>query len=291
MMSQQAGVERHRADHTSSFPENMHCITMSYISLKSLNTLSLRALREKASSTRLSYRGRCYHNDHAAQPTSHVNHENKFFRPPSLGLQSPGTALLPSKSSIHKNYYSSSSSMNAGMFGWVREKFEEREKGKQAAKLIDQIALMANAETWTLKMFADEVDETLSSWRSKIPGMGGTRQIKTAKETQKVAKAMMEQFGGDATVEDIANLDRKQKLKLSIASEMPLDDVNVILDQFRNMEIMHRILRYRKVNGKPLPTDEAGLKMAMQQDGIKVMTNQEKKAMRDAYAKKQGNSK
>mmetsp|Transcript_18405 Transcript_18405/g.35834 ORF Transcript_18405/g.35834 Transcript_18405/m.35834 type:complete len:264 (-) Transcript_18405:80-871(-) len=263
---------------------------MPYSSLKPLNSLSLRALRGKASATQFSSHGRCYHIENSILPTSTLNHENKISQPVSSGLQFPSSPLLPSKSLTHKHYYSSSSVMTAGMFGWVREKFEEREKGKQAAKLVDQIALMANAETWTLKMFADEVDETLSSWRSKIPGMGGTRQIKTAKETQKVAKAMMEHFGGDATAEDIANLDRKQKLKLSIASEMPLDDVNVILDQFRNMEIMHRILRYRKVNGKPLPTDEAGLKMAMQQDGIKVMTNQEKKAMREAYAKKQGNA-
>ena len=135
-------------------------------------------------------------------------------------------------------------------------------------------------------MFADEIDETLNSWRTKVPGMGGTSQIKAAKETQKVAKAMLELLGQGATAEDIAGMDRKAKLKLSIASQLPMEDVNVILQQFRHMELMHRILRFRKESGKPLPTDDEGLKMAMQQDGIKVMTNQEKKEMREAYAKK-----
>jgi hypothetical protein len=34
-----------------------------------------------------------------------------------------------------------------------------------------------------------------------------------------------------------------------------------------------------------LPTDQAGLNMAMQQDGMKVMTNKEKKDLRKAFGK------
>lgn len=205
------------------------------------------------------------------------------------------TSQLPSNSSfsqyqstnntlatIHRASFSTESSESSGVFGWVQDKFTQREKDKQAAKLIDQIKLMANTPTYTLKMFADEVDEQLSSWKTKIPGMGGTNEIKAAKESQAVVKEMLTQLGSDISAGDIANLDRKQKLKLSIACDKPLDDINRVLALFRQMEIMHRILRYRKENGMTLPTDQAGLNMAMQQDGMKVMTNQEKKELRKA---------
>lgn len=184
---------------------------------------------------------------------------------------------------IHRASFSTESSENSGVFGWVQDKFTQREKDKQAAKLIDQINLMANTPTYTLKMFADEVDEQLSSWKTKIPGMGGTNEIKAAKESQAVVKEMLTQLGSDISAGDIANLDRKQKLKLSIACDKPLDDINRVLALFRQMSIMHRILRYRKENGMTLPTDQAGLNMAMQQDGMKVMTNQEKKELRKAF--------
>ncbi|KAL3798397.1 hypothetical protein HJC23_005050 [Cyclotella cryptica] len=173
------------------------------------------------------------------------------------------------------------------VFGWMRDKWEQNEKTKQAAKLVDQIALMANTPVWTVKMFKDEVDETLSSWRTKIPGMGGTAQVQAAKDTQKVVNAMVNQLGGGATAQDVANMDRKQKLKLAIECELSMNEVNVILKQFRQMELMHRILRYRKEKGLALPSDAEGLKMAMQQDGVKILTNAEKREMRETMAKSQ----
>jgi len=171
------------------------------------------------------------------------------------------------------------------VFGWVQEKLATRAQDKKAAKLVDQINLMVSSPIWTLKMFADEINETLSSWTTKIPGASRTAEIKAAKETQVVVNAMVENLGDKVTAGDIARLDRRQKLKLVIACKKPMDEVNSVLNSFRQMEMMHRILRYRKENGIPLPTDEAGLKNAMQKDGIKVMTNQEKQEMREAYSK------
>jgi len=134
-------------------------------------------------------------------------------------------------------------------------------------------------------MFADEIDETLSSWQTKIPGASRTREIQTAKETQIVVKGILDHMGEDVTAGDIAKLDRRQKLKLSIACKKPMDEIDNVLQSFRQMEIMHRILRYRKENGIAMPTDEDGLKLAMQQDGLKVMTKEEKQEMKEAYGK------
>jgi hypothetical protein len=60
-----------------------------------------------------------------------------------------------------------------------------------------------------------------------------------------------------------------------------VEDINSVIQQFRIMDLMHRVLRYRKANGKPLPTDEAGVRTAMMEDAQNVMTNQEKKEMRE----------
>lgn len=134
-------------------------------------------------------------------------------------------------------------------------------------------------------MFKDEVDETLSSWKTKVPGMGET--VQAAKDTQKAVTQLVAQLGPGATAQDVAAMDRKEKLKMAIACEMTMDEINMILKQFRQMELMHRILRYRKENGIELPKDADGLKMAMQQDGMKILTNAEKKEMQKVVAKSQ----
>jgi hypothetical protein len=171
------------------------------------------------------------------------------------------------------------------VIGWIQDKLTERAQNKKAAKLVDQISLMANTPTWTIKMFADEIDETLSSWQTKIPGVSRTSELQAAKDTQQVVRAMLDHLGDGVTPEDIKKLDRKQKLKLVIACKKPMDEVDRVLQSFNQMSIMHRILRYRKENGIPLPSDEDGLKMAMQSDGMKVMTKEEKEEMRETYGK------
>lgn len=59
-----------------------------------------------------------------------------------------------------------------------------------------------------------------------------------------------------------------------------------MIQQFRTMELMHRVLRYRKINGKPLPTDEAGMRAIMMEDAQNVLTSQEKKEMRGEAVKR-----
>ncbi len=196
-----------------------------------------------------------------------------------------GSFILHQRTDIQLQTSSISTTAPRKIVGWIQDKLTERAKTKKAAKLIDQIALMANSPTWTIKMFADEIDETLSSWQTKIPGASRTSEIQTAKETQIVVKGILDHLGNDVTTEDIAKLDRKQKLRLSIACKKPMDEIDAVFQSFRQMEIMHRILRYRKENGIAMPTDEDGLKLAMQQDGLKVMTKEEKQEMKEAYGK------
>lgn len=174
--------------------------------------------------------------------------------------------------------------------GWINDKMLQRSKNQQAEQLQKQIDLMSNAEIWTLKHFADEIDTTLNSWSNKMLGglqKNSKEQVK-AKLNQAVATGLVEQLGGETSAAEAINMDRKSKLKLAISCKKSIEDVNSVISDIQNMEIMHRILRYRKENGTQLPSDQEGLKLAMMQDGTKVMTEKEKAAMKEAYMKQQG---
>lgn len=207
----------------------------------------------------------------------HNSTTSRHLNPP------PQTRTANNNGFFRTSFYSSTPPRS--VFGWVQEKLSARAQNKQAAKLVDQVNQMANSKTWTIKMFADEINETLNSWTSKIPGAGNSAEMQQAKQTQIVVNAMIGNLGENVTAGEISKLDRKAKLKLAIACKKPMDEVNSVLESFKQMEIMHRILRYRKENGIALPTDQNGLKMAMKEDGMKVMTGQEKVEMRKAYQK------
>lgn len=49
---------------------------------------------------------------------------------------------------------------------------------------------------------------------------------------------------------------------------------------------MQQVLRKRKLDGKPLPTDEAGMKAAVQQDGQKVLSKGQRKEIMKARQRK-----
>ena len=210
--------------------------------------------------------------------------ETATRRPIATNSQLAPHILSSTYSNVHLQRASISSTPPRHIIGWAQEKLQERAQNQKSVKIVDQINLMANAEKWTAKMFLDEIDETLSSWATKVFG-SNTLEIQKAKESQLIVKGMMEVCGDDVTAADISKWDKKTKLKVAIACKRPMDECEMVLGSFQQMDIMHRILRYRVKEGLELPVDEAGLKMAMQTDGQKVMTKAEKKEMRDLYAK------
>lgn len=220
----------------------------------------------------------------SGRPSVNVTLTGTFGHANIIGSTTPKSLLRPDIMGLQQRS-SISTTAPRRVIGWIQDKLTERAMTKKSAKLVDQISLMANSPTWTIKMFADEIDETLSSWQTKIPGLSKTAELQAAKDTQLVVKAILDHLGEGVTPDDIKKLDRKNKLKLVIACKKPMDEVDRVLESFKQMAIMHRILRYRKENGLALPTDEEGLKNAMQSDGIRVMTKEEKEEMREAYGK------
>lgn len=69
------------------------------------------------------------------------------------------------------------------------------------------------------------------------------------------------------------------QLKISLQSGAELKDINALVSQFESMDIMHRVLRYRVENGKPLPVSEEDAKNIMQNDVRHALSEKEMKDM------------
>jgi len=138
---------------------------------------------------------------------------------------------------------------------------------------------MANAESWTLLHFNDQIKEATGGWRSMIPGMGRVDAIKKMRETQKLLEAAMDIVGSDAGAKELKEIGKKEKLKISLKSGAELKDINALVSQFESMDIMHRVLRYRVENGKPLPVSEEDAKNIMQNDVKYAFSEREMKDM------------
>merc|ERR1712110_664351 len=93
-------------------------------------------------------------------------------------------------------------------------------------------------------------------------------------------------MGNNANIDDLKFMGKKVKLKISLESKADLSDINTLIQNFKSMEVIHRVLRYRKFNGKSLPSNEENLRTILQTDSPKVVTNKEKKDMRRALFKK-----
>lgn len=152
--------------------------------------------------------------------------------------------------------------------------------------MAEQLEKMSNYEVWTLGCFVDDIKTSLSDWKTKIPGMSMTAQVKAMKDSMKVVNAVTSKVGEDATLDILTSLGRKEKLEIALQADCSLEDLNSTISQFRNMEIMHRVLRYRKSNGRPLPKDEKMMQLAIQEDGKNVLTKKEKKQMMVIHRKR-----
>jgi hypothetical protein len=73
---------------------------------------------------------------------------------------------------------------------------------------------------------------------------------------------------------------------MSLKSGVSLEDINMLVQQCQSMYVMHRVLRYRKLNGKSIPKDEPSMKAALQADGGKILKPGEKKAMQKKRSKR-----
>jgi hypothetical protein len=181
---------------------------------------------------------------------------------------------------------SSTTTSSPGFFGRVQNAFIDRQKKSQQQQLAEALEKMADSPVWTIKDFSEDLERNTKGWRAMLPGV--SNELKMVKETVAIAKAVIEEMGEDVTMEELMDMSRIQKLRVSVNSEASVEDVNLMLKQFQAVDIMHQVLRRRKMEGKPIPTDEHSVQTIMQTEGMKSMTKSQRSAMRKSYMKKAG---
>lgn len=173
-----------------------------------------------------------------------------------------------------------------GFFGRIKNAITARQERLAQEQFAEQVGRMANSEKWTIQNFSDDVSKSVDSWRTKIPGMSNLQQVKAAKKTSNIAKAVVEVLGGGATAEELLNMSRTQKLNVAIKSKESVEDVNLMVAQFQGVQMMHQVIRKRKLEGKAIPTDEAGIRSVLQSESLGAMTKGQRKAMMESRQKR-----
>ena len=137
---------------------------------------------------------------------------------------------------------------------------------------------MANKEKWTLSDMKAELDEVVSSWSSKVPGLNNVKELEISKKMHKSLVATISVVG-DATLDRVEKMTRIEKLKAAAASQSTVQDINILIDQFSHTTVMHKILRDRLKNNKPLPETPESAQTILQAEARKHLSAQQKKKM------------
>jgi hypothetical protein len=164
--------------------------------------------------------------------------------------------------------------------------WKERQEKKEAEKYKTRIAEMAEKEKWTLAEMKKELDEAEQSWLSKLGGDRVSKELAVAKQMHKSVSGIASIVGLDASDDELDGLSKKDKLKAAVAGETTVEDINLLIQQFQSMSLMHRIVRKRKVEGKPIPQTPDALQAIMQVEGPKLLSKTQKARIMDAQAKK-----
>ena len=121
---------------------------------------------------------------------------------------------------------------------------------------------MANIKVWTLGEMHQELADSLD-WKSKIPGISGTKEVKDARSILELVEALIEVAGKDASNEELVKLKKVEKLRAASKAGKTMQEMNSFFDQFEIMCMMQRVLRRRKLQGKTLPMTQDSLQMVM----------------------------
>ena len=154
-----------------------------------------------------------------------------------------------------------------------------RQEAKEAEKYTKRVTEMAEKAFFTVGDMSDELGEAVSSWAAKIPGLNNNKEINQAKAMHKTINGLMEITGRDATVDTLSELSRAEKLKAAVAAETSVEEINVVIQQFEGMSLMHRVLRKRKEEGRPIPKTADSMQAVIQTEGPKLLTKAQKSRM------------
>jgi len=156
---------------------------------------------------------------------------------------------------------------------------------KEAEKFKERAISMSLKDQFTLTDFSEELAEA-TGWKSKIPGVSSTKEVKKAKELKAVIESLIKQKGKDATDIEIDELSKLERLRAASAAEVTLADVDQFVEQFGNMCTIQKVLRQRHLEGRSIPLTQEKLMFVVQAEGHKHMSQKQKDQMRQKAKKK-----
>lgn len=165
---------------------------------------------------------------------------------------------------------------------WWRNRQETNELEKYKVR----IAAMAEKESWLIGDAIREIDDSLNTWKAKVPGASGMNEIKVAKEMVKSLNAIAKVVGKEATEDAILKMSHKDKLVAAVNGETTLESINTLIEQFCTMSLMQRALRKRKLEKKTLPTTPEGVTNLLKVEAPKLMSKEQKTKMGQEQAKR-----
>ena len=174
-----------------------------------------------------------------------------------------------------------------GFFGRMKNAFTDRQERKAQEQFAEQLHKMANSERWTIQDFQADLSKITDTWKAKMPGVSDLSQVKSAKVMSGIANAVIEVVGANATAEELMEMSRTDKLKVSVKSEASVEDINIMLQQFQAVQVMHQVVRRRKLEGRPIPQDQASMKSILQVEGLQVMSKAQRSNLKELQIKSQ----
>lgn len=201
----------------------------------------------------------------------------------SISLPATHWATLPGR--INKNrrtpylymtpvssFSTETSSSSYSPLEWWRN----RQAQKQEKEFKERIEKMASKEIWRLSDTKEELDEVVKSWTAKMPVLNQSGEVKSAKLLHKTISGLIQVVGSNADDDRLEQITRAEKVQAALAAETSVEEINILIKQFQSMTLMHRVLRHRKVEGKPLPTNSEALQLVMQKEAPKFLTKAQK---------------
>lgn len=168
------------------------------------------------------------------------------------------------------------SSFFTSPLSWWRGRQEKKEEDKYR----ERIAYMASKDAWTIGDMWAELDEVVSSWKSKIPRLSDNKETKMAQKMHKAVSGIIDVVGKGATDAELDAMTRKQKLESALKGETTVEEINILTKQFQTMALMHRVLRKRTLEGKPIPSSSAGMQSLLQAEGPKSLSKTQRERMK-----------
>jgi hypothetical protein len=121
-----------------------------------------------------------------------------------------------------------------------------------------------------------EIDQVLSGILTKRIN---TKEVNQAKNLLKILEAVVKNIGADVDDKDLDAMTRVQKLQCAIDGECSTQEINAMITHFASMSLMHRCLRQRKEQGKPIPTTQDAIQTMIQLEGAKLLSKKQKNAI------------